>query len=163
MAEYPHNPVSRTGPLTNQDRLILGGGVLALPFSLLPFFGISAGPFSVSINAWHGYAVLGLLLLFAAVTVRILIVIDAFKLPDPPLPWPRALAIVAGVGTVLILLRGLTYGGSSIGFLHSAGVSAGMRFWGYLLVLAGVAVTVGFAWADRLLSGATPGSKAPRT
>jgi hypothetical protein len=136
--------------LSVQDRMVAGGGILAFIFSLFPFFGVSADGFSASVNAWHSYAILGLLLLLAAVVLRVLIVTETAKLPDIPLPWPRALAIGAGVGTVLILLRGLTFGGSSIGYLHADGISAGMRVGGYLLVLAGAVVTAGFVWADRI-------------
>jgi hypothetical protein len=144
--------------LSLQDKMIAGGGILAFIFSLFPFFGVSADGFSASVNAWHSYAILGLLLLLAAVVVRSLMAAGTVTMPDIPLPWPRALAIAAGVGTALILLRGLTFGGSSIGYLHSDGISAGMRFWGYLLVLCGVVVTAGFVWADRLKAG-TPAVK----
>lgn len=103
--------------VARNDLGVMAAGAAALVLSFLPYVGVSykiqgVGSASASINAWHGAALLGLLLVTAA----------------------------AIVGTGLLLLRGLTHGGDVNAFGSS--VSAGLRWGGYFLVLAGIVESV---------------------
>ena len=59
------------------------------------------------------------------------------KLPELPLGWHVIVAAAAALGTLILLVRGLTYGGDVNAFGNS--ISAGLRWGGWLLVLAGIA------------------------
>jgi hypothetical protein len=131
--------------VNNNDLGVMAAGAAALVFSFLPYVGVSfkiagIGSTGGSINAWHGIAWLGVLLLVAAAGVVAARVFGGVALPTLPVGWHVVLAAVAGIGTIILLVRGLTYGGDT-GVLGSS-VSAGMRWGGYLLVLAGIAETV---------------------
>ncbi len=147
--------------MSPQDWMVVGGGIAAFLFSLLPFVGVSFGPFSGSVNAWHSYALLGILLLFATATLWALRLLEAVKLPDLPLPWARVFAIATAVGTLLVLLRGLTFSANAVSSMRNVGVSAGLRVGGVLLIVAGAVMTVGAVWAERTgPKGASPTNRA---
>jgi hypothetical protein len=127
------------------DLGIMAAGAAALVFSFLPYVGVSfkitgIASSSASINAWHGVAFLGVLLLVAAAGIVAARVFGGMTLPALPVGWHVILAGLAGLGTVILLVRGLTYGGDAAALGTS--VSAGMRWGGYLLCLAGLAETV---------------------
>lgn len=146
--------------MSPQDWMVVGGGVAAFLFSLLPFVGVSSGPLSVSVNAWHSYALLGILLLLATATLWALRLLEAVKLPELPLPWSRVFAIATAVGTLLMLVRGLTFSANALP-LPDVGVSAGLRVGGVLLILTGAVMTVGAFWAERISpKGGGPTKKA---
>jgi hypothetical protein len=116
----------------------LDGGVIALAgaafvASFLPYVGLSlklAGfGFDYTVNAWHSYAILGLLALFAAGAATIAGVVGA--VPAQRLGFGIAAAGAAALGTFLVLVRGLTYG---------QGVQ--LRWGGWVLIVVGVAETV---------------------
>ena len=127
----------------SNDLGVMAAGVAALVFSFLPYVGASykvkgLGGGSVHINAWHGWAFLGLLLLLAAAAVVAARVFADVTLPDLPVGWHVLVAAAAALGTLILLLRGLSWGGSEFSGV-GASYSSGMRWGGYLLVLAGIA------------------------
>jgi hypothetical protein len=129
----------------NNDLGVMAAGVAALVFSFLPYVGASykvsgLGGGSVHVNAWHGAALLGLLLLVAAAAVVAVRVFTDVTLPALPVGWHVLVAAAAGLGTLIVLVRGMSYGGDSFSGFGTS-VSAGMRWGGYLLVLAGIAET----------------------
>jgi len=119
-------------------------GVLAFVFSLfnayvrvsvdggdsLPGFNVSAGT-----NAWTSYATLGMLLVLVATAV---IAVKAFAKDVLPagIPWTLVALVAAGVGTILLILRALTAGGSA------PGVSVGPGWSGWVLFVATIVLTV---------------------
>jgi hypothetical protein len=117
----------------------LDGGVIALAgaafvASFLPYAGLSLklaglGGFNFTINAWHSFAVLGLLALFAAGAVTIAGVFGATN-PAQRIGYGIAAAVAAGLGTFLVLVRGLTYG-----------MDVKLQWGGWVLILVGVAET----------------------
>jgi hypothetical protein len=135
---------------TPRDWMVVGGGVVAFIFSLFDYVGVSAGGYSASISAWHSYAILGLLLVFAVAIIWALRSFKVVELPTMNPPWEVILAAAAGLGTLLIIIRGVTY---SSGF---GGVNVGVGFGGIVLILAGVVVTAGAAWSFLLEKGKTP-------
>jgi amino acid transporter len=93
---------------------------------------------SDGINAWHSWATLGVLLIIAATAI---VAIKAFakdNLPDG-VPWNLVALAAAGLGTLLVILRAV-FNGVETGGL--SGVSVGPGWSGYLLFLAGIALTV---------------------
>lgn len=116
------------------------GGVIALAgaafvASFLPYAGLSLklggiGAFSVTINAWHSFAILGLLALFAA-GVATIIGVFGTSTSAQRVAFGIAAASAAALGTLLILVRGLTYG-----------LDVKLQWGGWVLIVVGVAETV---------------------
>ncbi|MCW2572914.1 MAG: hypothetical protein JWO88_2972 [Frankiales bacterium] len=124
------------------DLGVMGAGAGALIFSLLPYYGLSykisgVGGFSANFNAWHSYALLGILLLVAAAGIVAARVFAGVTLPTLPVGWHVIVAALAGAGALLVILRALTYPHISV-----PGGSYGVKWGGYLLFLAAIAETV---------------------
>ncbi|MCL8252672.1 hypothetical protein AERO_14875 [Aeromicrobium fastidiosum] len=124
----------------DQGALISGGLALILSFISSYVTASFDGPGGLSIsdgtNAWTSYATLGILLVIVATAI---VAVKAFareNLPDG-VPWNLAAAALAGVGTLLLILRAVFPGGPD-----AAGYSIGPGWSGYLLFLAGIALTV---------------------
>lgn len=130
----------------NNDLGVMAAGAAALVFSFLPFWGVSydvkgVGSASSSFNAWHSFGFLGLLMVLAAAGAVAARVFGDMTLPTLPVGWHVVVAGLAGLGTLLLVLRGFSYdSGGFSGFGSS--VSAGVRWGGYLLFLAGIAESV---------------------
>jgi hypothetical protein len=135
-----------TDDLKNLDRLdqvVLGAGVLGLIVSLFfPIWGLSVnvkglGGASSSINAWHGLAALGMLLVLAATAIAAVRVFAAANLPKMPIGVNLLTFVLSALGTVIVIIRELTYPHASI-----PGYSYGVKWGGYLLFLLLIAQTV---------------------
>jgi len=121
----------------------LVAGALAI---ILSFFGsyVTAsydGPGNLSVssgtNAWTSYATLGILLVIVSVAV---VAVKAFAKDVLPagVPWNLVAAAAAGLGTLLLILRAL-FPGDTGGI---PGIDVGPGWSGYLLWIAGIALTV---------------------
>lgn len=102
------------------DQIALGSAAVFFLFSFFNRFNsasFSYGGFSTTagISAWHGYAVLGLLIILVATALVAVKAIQPSILPAG-VPWPLVTAGAAALGWVLVLLRGLTYSGVSVGW-----------------------------------------------
>lgn len=119
--------------LPRSDQGVLAAGLLAFIASFFPFYGVSIdiGPFSgsSSINTWHSYAVLGILLVIAATVLAAMQVFAASSLPDMPVSGNFLVAGLSALGTLLIIVRGFTYDTVS-----GPGGSLGLR-WGFYVVM----------------------------
>src|ERR1043165_3618785 len=131
------------------DLAIVGAGLLALIVSFISGFSasFSGGGFSYSHtwSAWHSYAVLGMLLLAVATAIAALRVFMPEAIPgNLPVGAYLATAAAAGLGTLLVFVRGVTLdagpSGSLAGFTYKA--SAGLSWGGWLIVILGIAMTV---------------------
>lgn len=125
--------------INRNDLGVMIAGVVAFIASFLPYVGASAhiGPVHVSenANAWHSYAVLGLLLVFAA---AIVIAVKTFaSMPTMPIGLHVLAAGLAALGTLLLIIRAFTVGNEGI-----TGVNVGVRWGGYVLFIAGIAEVV---------------------
>ncbi len=125
--------------INRNDLGVMIAGVVAFIASFLPYVGASASFAGVHVssnaNAWHSYAVLGLLLMFAA---AIIIAVKTFaSMPTLPVGLHVLAAALAAVGTLLVIIRGFTVGNEGI-----SGVDVGVRWGGYILFIAGIAETV---------------------
>jgi hypothetical protein len=103
-------------------------GVLALILSFIPSYYTASynGPGSLSI----------VLLIIAATAI---VAVKAFARENLPagVPWSLVAAVLAGVGTLLVILRAVFDNAPDV-----SGISAGPGWSGYLLFLAGIALTV---------------------
>lgn len=121
---------------------VIGTGVAALLFSFLPYYGVSYkfGPGvlggSSNTNAWHGTALLGLLLVLAAAALVAAKVFGNVALPELPVGWGFVVLAISALGTLLIVVRSLTLP------TYSGVVDVGLKFGAYLLILAALAQTV---------------------
>jgi len=128
--------------LARNDQLFLGAGVLVFIASFLPWYGVSynlnfAGiksSGSASINAWHSYATLGLLLLLAATVVAAVTLLAAESLPEIPVSWNVVVMGLSVVGALLVVIRSLNLPSAS-----GPGASVGLRWGGWVLLIACVA------------------------
>jgi hypothetical protein len=127
--------------VNTNDLGVMGAGVAVFVFSLLPYWGLSGGKglggLNVSITAWHGWALLGVLLLIAAAGVVAARVFADVTMPTLPVGWHVVVTAVAALGTLLVIVRGFTYPHASFG-----GASYGVKWGGYLLFVAAIAETV---------------------
>jgi hypothetical protein len=127
------------------DLGVMAAGAAALLFSFLPYVGVSYkvkgfGGGSAHMNAWHSWAFLGLILVLAAAGAVAARVFADVTLPTLPLGWHVVVAGAAALGTLILLVRGLSWGGTEFSGLGTS-YSSGMRWGGYLLVLAGLVET----------------------
>jgi hypothetical protein len=122
--------------INRNDQGVLIAGVVAFIASFLPYVGVSEGPFSVTRNAWHGYAVLGLLLLFAAAILIAAVTFAADNMPKLPAGVHVIAAALAAVGTLLVILRAFTYSSGV------RGIDITPRWGAYILFIAGIAEVV---------------------
>src|SRR3954466_9032977 len=114
--------------LPRNDLGVLIPGALALIFSFFPYYGVSVkfGQFgaSESVNAWHGTALLGLLLVVAAAVVAAIMAFSPDTLPKMSVSWNLVVLVLSLVGTLLVIIRSFTLPGGS-----GPGVDVGLR-WG---------------------------------
>lgn len=127
--------------VTPYDWGVIGGGAAVLVFSLLPWYGSSGSVagigFSASRSAWsYPLAVLAVLLCVAA--AGFVLATRAFGVRSPDMPVaPSLLALgLAGLGTIFILLRLVSYDRASGG-----GISVGPKIGIWLALLAAIVET----------------------
>ena len=131
--------------LPRNEQLFLGAGALVFMASFLPWYGVSynfnfAGvksSGSASINAWHSYATLGLLLILAATIVAAVMAFAAGSLPEIPMSWNVVVMGLSVVGALLVVIRSLDLPSAS-----GPGASVGLRWGGWILLIACVAHAV---------------------
>jgi hypothetical protein len=88
----------------------LVAGAVALVFSFFSrFTSVDLGPYgSGGISAWHSYATFGMLLIIVGVAVIAAKAFAAQTLPAE-VPWNLVALATIALGTILVILRGLTY------------------------------------------------------
>jgi hypothetical protein len=119
--------------LPRTDQAVLGLGVIALIVSFFPYYGASVNGAgihaSASVNAWNGWALIGILLVFAATAIVAVQVMSPQTLPRMQVSWTFIAAAASVLGLVCVFLRSVTLP-SGNGF----GVDYGVRFGGWLLI-----------------------------
>ncbi|HET9186725.1 MAG TPA: hypothetical protein VFN80_02130 [Acidothermaceae bacterium] len=128
--------------VSRNDKGVVGAGIVALIFSFIPHYyggSVNVGGFhySAGVNAWHSYAFFGMLLVLLATLVAAAVVSGAVQLPKLPVGTNLLIAGLAGLGTLLIIIRGFTADSGS-----GPGYSYGVQWSGYIVMLAGVVETV---------------------
>jgi hypothetical protein len=165
------SPTGRSGggvdfsSINRNDLGVMIAGAVAFIASFLPYWGFSykfggVGT-SASISAWHSYATIGLLLLFAAAIVIAVKTFAAGSLPSNlPVGLHVAAAGLAALGLLLLVLRAFTYPHASV-----PGGSYGVKWGAYVLFIAGIAEVVfailGMRESGEEIPGMNRGTAAP--
>ena len=138
----PGRPTGGFDPTTvNQlDWGIMGAGALAFIFSLFGYYTASAGPYSVSYSAWHGF--FGWFATLLALVGAAAVALEIFQ-PNVKLPAPNRL-IGLGAFALALLCTILALFVSPIDTGGFSGISTGNGF-GYwvslIVILAGTALS----------------------
>jgi MFS superfamily sulfate permease-like transporter len=115
---------------------ILGAGLLVFIFSFISYYTVSAGGFSDSTSAWHGFfGWFGTLLALAgAVVVGLLLFAPQVKLPWPSYLVALALFALATLSTFIALFTNAydTDGASAFGIKVDSG--HGFGYWASLIL-----------------------------
>lgn len=123
--------------VSRNDKGLIGAGIVVFIASFLPYWGWSAHGFGgYSTSAWTGYATFGLLLLFVAAGIAAARVFGGANLPKLPVGANLLVAGLSAIGTLLVILRGFTYPHANV-----AGISVGVKWGGYLLMIAAIVET----------------------
>jgi hypothetical protein len=119
--------------LDTSDRIVVGMGVLTLICLFLPWYGVSAGPYSASVSGFStSYGWLGAILIIVAAGY-----LAALRSGSnvPKIAYGPGVTVLglSLIGTIIVILRWITI--PKGGF---AGYSYGPEFGMYLTILAGV-------------------------
>lgn len=143
--------------LSRNDQGALIAGTLAVIFTFIGSYltvSYKAGGVSVSggTNAWDGVGVLGSLLLVTALAIVAVRIFAAESLPTGA-PWNLVTAAAAGLGTLILLIKGLTFDSNLPSIAGSVAKSdAGIGWSGWVLLIFAIAFTVfaaiGFTESD---------------
>jgi hypothetical protein len=134
------SPAASLSSLSRNDKLFLGGSLLALICTFLPFDGISFEGFSASENAWHGIGVLAALLVFVAFVVAIVAAFASSSVPTLPVSLDMIGAGASGLALLFFLLHWVTLpGGHTVVGIHSPGLS--LHWGGYITIIVVLALT----------------------
>jgi hypothetical protein len=126
--------------LGRTERVLAIVGLLAFIDSFLPWWSVSAGPYTASESGWNvGFAGwFPLLLLFA---VGVLVALPAFGQSVVVRGGYAAFGAASLLATIIILIRWLTYPSGSDAYA-GLGVSAGASFGTYIGLILGIVATV---------------------
>jgi len=128
--------------LSRNDQAFIGLGVLVLIASFLPWYGTTVSGkllgrgFNVSstTHAWHGWAALGLILMLLATALVVEQLFPDSKLPALKVSWNVVVLGLDALGALLIIIRSFTLPSAD-----GVGVSTGLRWGGWILMIAAVA------------------------
>jgi hypothetical protein len=131
--------------LPRNDQLFLGLGVLVLITSFLPWYGSSYSTSflgrhidgSYSTNAWHGLAAFGIILMLIATALVLVQLMTDTTLPELRVSWNIVIIALDALGALFIIIKSFDLPHGSV-----AGISIGLRWGGWLLILAAVAQVV---------------------
>jgi len=142
--------------LPRNDLGVIGAGVLALIVSFLPYYGASSdlpglGRFDANVNAWHGTALVGMLLVVAAAAVAAAQTFAAESLPRISLSWNLVVLGLSLAGALLIVIRSFTLPSGS-----GLGIDYGIRYGGWLLIICAIAQAVFAAMRFRATGESLP-------
>jgi hypothetical protein len=143
----------------------LGAGLLAFIASFLPWYSVSAGLFSISVNAWSlGFlAWFPVLLMMAAAGVILAQQLGA-NMPTVRTGWPLLLLGAGALSLVLILIRWVSLSAETDG-VDFPGVSYGASFGLYVglvaSILLGLSQYLVFRSTGQSLSDATKQFRGP--
>jgi len=129
--------------LPRDDAAFLGLGLLVLVASLVvPWYGtrlsLSAGAITVNKSTstwvWHRWTALGVLLMLIATAI---VAVDRFSDEDLPalqIPWSVVVLGIDAVGALLLVVKSLDQPS-----VHTGGISAGLRWGAWVLMIAAIA------------------------
>lgn len=126
------------------DQGVLISGAIAV---VLTFFGayvsasshVDGRKYGGGESAWHGWSLPGSLLLVGALVIIIFRIFAPAQLP-PGVRWNLLALAAAALGTVILVLKALTYGPPE--GLTRADISTGPGWSGWMLLVVAIAFTV---------------------
>jgi hypothetical protein len=144
--------------INRNDLGVMIAGAAALIASFFPFAGLDLGIAHYSQSAWSSYGVLAVLLLLLGAGVIALKTFAAGSLPSNlPVGLHVAAAGLAGLGTVLILIRAFT--------ASKSGIDLDTKWGAYVMIVVGVAEVVfavlGMRESGEEIPGMNRGTAAP--
>jgi len=121
--------------LPRNEQLFLGGTLLSLICTFLPFDGISVLGSSASENAWHGIGILASLLVLAVFLVALAGTFAKSSIPELPVSLNLIGAGGMALAVLFFLIRWLTLG-------NVLGVKIHLHWGGYVTLIVTIATTV---------------------
>jgi hypothetical protein len=131
--------------LPRNDQAFLGLGALVLIASFLPWYGSSyslnvlgkglSGGYST--NAWHGLAAFGIILMLTATGLVLVQLFAQSELPDMSVSWNVIVLALDALGAVFIIIKSFDLPSAS-----GNGVSIGLRWGGWILIIVAIAQVV---------------------
>jgi hypothetical protein len=123
--------------LDTSDRIVAGAALVTLICLFLPWYGVSAGPYSASVSGFStSYGWLGALLIIAA-GVYLVMLRSGSNMPKISYGPGVSVLGLSLLGTIIVLIRWLTI--PKGGF---AGYSYGPQYGMYITILAGIVQVV---------------------
>jgi Kef-type K+ transport system membrane component KefB len=140
--------------LSTLDRAIAGGAAVAFIAAFLPWYGVTVGPFSVSVSGWSaGFTAWAGALLLTAAGVILVLMRSGLKLSLPNVGPAVLVAGVAALGLLLVIIRWIS-------FPRYHGVDVGARYGFYLALVAGIVETAAAVLAMRASGESMPWAQA---
>lgn len=143
---------------TTLDRVIAGGALVAFIAAFLPWYGVSVGPFSVTVDGWSaGFSAWAGALLLTAAGVLVVLHRSGAKLSGGQVDPSLLVAIVAAVGLLLVVIRWVSFPR-----YQASGLSydVGARYGIYLALIAGIAEVTSAVMAMRASREQAPAAPA---
>jgi hypothetical protein len=132
-------PTPSLSSLARNDQLFLGGSLLALICTFLPFDGISEDGFSATENAWHGIGFLSCLLVLIALGLAAWSAFGAASMPELPVSINLLTAGAMALAVVFYVIRWLTLPSYSGLGVH---IGLSLQWGGYILLIVAIVTTV---------------------
>lgn len=144
---------------TTLDRVIAGGALVAFIAAFLPWYGVSVGPFSVTVDGWSaGFSAWAGSLLLTTAGVLVVLRRSGTNLSGGRVDPSLLVAIVAAVGLLLVVIRWVSFPRYETSGLS---YSVGARYGIYLALIAGVAEVAAAVIEMRASRERAPTSSAP--
>jgi len=132
--------------LNTLDRAIAIGAGIVFIAGFLPWWGVSEGPFGVSVSGWSaGFTAWAGTLLLTIAGILLVLLRSGFKLPESNLGPSVLVAGISGLGLLLVIIRWIT-------LPRYHGIDVGARYGLYVALIAGI-VEVGAAVSELRTSG----------
>ncbi|HWA67088.1 MAG TPA: DUF5336 domain-containing protein [Mycobacteriales bacterium] len=123
--------------LSRNDQIALGAGVLVFVASFLPWYGVkfkgelaAFGAGSATVNAWHGLAAFGLVLLLLGLVVVAAQTFAGANLPELPTSYEVVAAGLSCLGALFVIIKSFDLPSYS-----GADASVGLRWGGWILLI----------------------------
>jgi hypothetical protein len=133
--------------LSTLDRVIAGGAAVAFIALFMPWYGVSVGPLSASVDGWSaGFTAWAGGLLLTLAGVLLVIRRSGGTLPSLQVGPAVLVAGIAALGLLLVIIRW-----TSLPRVHASALSydAGARYGLYIALLAGIAEVTAAVMAMR--------------
>lgn len=141
--------------LSTLDRAIAGCAAVAFIAAFLPWYGATAGPFSVSVSGWSaGFSAWAGSLLLVAAGVLVVLRRSGVSLKLGDVDPSVIVAAVAGLGLLLVIIRWIS-------FPRYHGADVGARYGIYIALIVGIVEVAAAAKELRASGGRAHGSTDP--